>query len=364
MSDDAGNDTTRVPRPRRRLRRAELEALSPLWATLALLVVYILSIVFLINFCQHLGTCSEPNVGQFMQAHGFCTFGGRWDEPLSVERAGLWADRLLWVFISAINVLACLTAVFISLRLVSRYVRRTALAGTRVGKFLKGRRVWAVPLGLFLISMVPLAMGQEHKFLPQVYDILNCAPAQDLHGAPLLGYFIICISLLPLACLVLASCVIVWPPRTERKQRPAELARRIDALRLLLYTGTAALVTTVLRVSMTFRWGLSHLPSGENVETGTAAAVKVLQNFTSAFVSTQSASYTLFLAAVYVPALLVLSRRAEVLAGVRRPAPEREEWLKTRGLAASLSEHLPRIVAILGPFLAGPLGDLIGFLTK
>ena len=363
MSDDAGKGAVPTPPARRRLGRAELEALSPLWATLVLLLVYVLSIIFLINICPR-GTCFEPNIGEFMTRHNLCTFEGVWKEPFSVERAGLWSGRLLWVFLSSINVLACLAAVFISLRLISRDVRGTSLARTGVGGFLRGPRAAAVPLGVFLISMLPLALGRERKFLPQVYDILNCAPRQDLPSAPLLGYFIICLSLLPLACLVLASCVVIWPPRAGRKQRPAELARRMDSLRLLLYTGTAALVTTVLRVSMTFRWGLSHLPSGSDAAPDVAGVVKVLQGFASAFISTQAASYTLFLAAVYVPALLVLQGRAEALAGARLPAPQKEEWLRKRGLAASLSEHLPRVVAILGPFLAGPLGDLIGFLTK
>jgi hypothetical protein len=39
---------------------------------------------------------------------------------------------------------------------------------------------------------------------------------------------------------------------------------------------------------------------------------------------------------------------------------EREKWLRSEGLLMSHSEYLPRVVAILAPLLAGPLGDLLG----
>lgn len=52
------------------------------------------------------------------------------------------------------------------------------------------------------------------------------------------------------------------------------------------------------------------------------------------------------------------------LADPRLTPPQREEWMREQGLSASFSHHLPRVAAILGPLLAGPLGDLLGRLGK
>ncbi|HVF68619.1 MAG TPA: hypothetical protein VM914_13200 [Pyrinomonadaceae bacterium] len=363
MSARPDSRAARAETAERLRRRKALEALSPLWATLALVLVYVVAIVFFINICP-LKTCRPPDLRAFFAEHNLCDFQGAWLEDFSVERASLWPGRVLWIFISATNVLASLVAVFVCLRLVVGSVGGTALERNRVGRFLRGRWLPLVPVGVLAVSLIPLWDRElARRFLPQVYDILNCAPIRDLPGAPLIGYMTIIVSILPLACLVLASCVIVWPP-PRRRQREQELALRMNSLNVLLYAGTAALVTTVLRVSVTFRWGLSYLPSYVRPGESGAAVTKVLENFATAFISTQAGSYTLFLAAVYIPAALILRGRAAALAGKRLPMPQREEWLRSRGLSVSFSEYLPRVVAILGPFLAGPLGDLVGFLTK
>ncbi|MCA1642670.1 MAG: hypothetical protein LC785_12145 [Acidobacteria bacterium] len=351
-------------------RRRRAEALSPLWITLLVVAVYVASFVLFIN-CPG-GLCARPEIGKFFSQYQLC--GGAPAQEFLIERVRLWPGRFLWVFFTALNNLASAAALVISLRLIHNSIGGTTLARGRAGSFLRGSGLKATLAGLLLLALLLLLPKHQppdppryRAFMPQIYDLLNCAPAADLPAANPVTFITLIVGLIVVACVVLASCVIIWPASGGRRQRAGELARRMGYLRVLLYAGTATLVTTVLRISVTFHWGLAHLPPVSGNDETRAAVAKVMADFNTSFVSTQAGAYTLLLAAIYIPAALVLDGRAAALA--RRVLPqmgkkEREEWLRARGLSSSFSEHLPRIVAILGPFLAGPLGDLIGFLSK
>jgi hypothetical protein len=70
--------------------------------------------------------------------------------------------------------------------------------------------------------------------------------------------------------------------------------------------------------------------------------------------------------------MFVLRRRAQAhmeAEATERPAdfdtlPKREKWFTERGLDISFSGIFPRLAAILGPLMAGPLADLLGRLGK
>ena len=91
-------------------------------------------------------------------------------------------------------------------------------------------------------------------------------------------------------------------------------------------------------------------------------AVEAAQNFNSTVVAVAGGFNTMVLAAVYLPAAYILQRRArlEVMRSSLKLKPEdREKMLKDQGLTFSFRESLPRVAAILGPLLAGPIGDLV-----
>jgi hypothetical protein len=79
-------------------------------------------------------------------------------------------------------------------------------------------------------------------------------------------------------------------------------------------------------------------------------------------------SATLVLSAIYLPAFLILQRRAIVLAETLHPdasVKQRDEWLVENGLTTSPLKASMSTLAALAPFLAsGPLRSLIGGLLE
>ncbi|HEX9918828.1 MAG TPA: hypothetical protein VGA87_06660 [Pyrinomonadaceae bacterium] len=150
--------------------------------------------------------------------------------------------------------------------------------------------------------------------------------------------------------LAVASCTIIWR-NTGVQPEERELRNHLRLLRGLLYAGAAALVIGVLRLAATLHWGgdfwTDNSPAGEEVS-----------KLTTGIVSSLGISYTLALTSMYVPTVLVLSARARALAKNESP-DKQEEWLKNHGLTLSYLGYLPRLLALLGPILVGPVGTAL-----
>jgi hypothetical protein len=58
-----------------------------------------------------------------------------------------------------------------------------------------------------------------------------------------------------------------------------------------------------------------------------------------------------------MPSAFIFKHRAKVLAK-KLPLDKQEETLKRKGFTFSFSESMPCIIAVLGPLLAGPIGEL------
>ena len=156
--------------------------------------------------------------------------------------------------------------------------------------------------------------------------------------------------------LVLASCAILLPSRSNSSNDGLrQLSKRMNYLRSVLYVGTLVLVVGVLLMKSIFQWSLAFIRQpgdGDAVE-------KIVEGFTSSIVAADAGFYTLLLAAVYLPAAFILQWRARSLKGLPKERSERDKVLHGHGLTFSFKESFPRIVAILGPFLAGPVSELI-----
>jgi hypothetical protein len=128
--------------------------------------------------------------------------------------------------------------------------------------------------------------------------------------------------------------------------------RRLQAV---LFAGAAVLVAGVIEMDALYHWAttvatLPGLPKG-TAEAITASAIIPTGTF-----------FSLFLAAAYVPAALILRERALELASTALPSEgpaAQGEWLQKRGLGISVSAQLTSLMALLGPVLAGgPLNAL------
>jgi hypothetical protein len=88
-----------------------------------------------------------------------------------------------------------------------------------------------------------------------------------------------------------------------------------------------------------------------------------LNDTITAAVATNGIIYRLFLASIFIPAFLILRRRAQDLARVALPSAPREEqtkWLENLALTPALPRHIINLLAVVSPFLAGlPLARLL-----
>ncbi|HEV2799978.1 MAG TPA: hypothetical protein VGW12_05765 [Pyrinomonadaceae bacterium] len=155
--------------------------------------------------------------------------------------------------------------------------------------------------------------------------------------------------------LTFAACALIWRDKGET-QGEAELKRRLRLLRALLYAGAAALIIGVLRLAAALNWGGGFWASG-------SASGREASALINGIISSLGISYTLILVSMYLPTVLILNARVESLA--HAVAPENpKEWLDKRGLILSYRGYLPRLLALLGPVLIGPFGQLLNALIK
>ncbi len=281
------------------------------------------------------------------------------DAPtLEERRVAVYSARLPWLLLYAVGVVTNLFALFTALYIVWASLRDFGTSG----------RVWtlaAVLVAGFLSGLIPwLLATKEH--MPVLVPLVDCLLDTDVSGALKVIMVGNGFSLGVSAVAVLASCAALWPVAKPCAEAVAEIARRMSYLRALLYVGMIALVASVLRLTALFHWALSFLPSDDR-------AAPLVARVTSNVTSGEAAAYTLLLAAIYVPAALVLRHRALSLVPpkekrVRKSKDGKEErtlsgdeWLEENGLSVTGSpkEILPKPAAILAPLLVGSVGDLL-----
>jgi hypothetical protein len=125
-------------------------------------------------------------------------------------------------------------------------------------------------------------------------------------------------------------------------------------LKEVLTAVSAILVSGILHMGAWLRWPAALVAdkAGQEAVLGAALAITLFWGVT----------FTLMLVATYLPAALLLARRAEALLLDRSPAatePEPDQWLKDHGLFLSLQDHFPQFGLILAPLLASPLSSLL-----
>lgn len=190
------------------------------------------------------------------------------------------------------------------------------------------------------------------EYLRIFIPLINATIREDLHETEHLLVLVNSFGLAVVLLLTLASCAALYP-RNESKYPEGlkQIARQMKHLQLVLYVGTFMLVSGVLLIRSVYQWSLAF-GSRES------EAVKVAEGFFSMLLAVEGGYFTLVLAAVYVPAAFILRHRAELVSGMPEPEAEKEEELKHYNLSFSFLQSLPRIAAILGPLLAGPVGEL------
>jgi hypothetical protein len=135
------------------------------------------------------------------------------------------------------------------------------------------------------------------------------------------------------------------------------LYAKMKYLQLLLYIGTIMLIFGILLIQSMYDWSLAFILRDEQ-------AIKVAGNFYSNLLIAEGGFFTLILAAIYLPAAILLRMRASVLKDLPEDNLAKEKLLKDYNLSFSFTESLPRLLAISSPLLVGPIGELFSAFSK
>jgi hypothetical protein len=268
--------------------------------------------------------------------------------------------RFVWAFFagtSAMFSLACFAAAVV----FARAAPRTGRLGAN---------------GRMLLALVPAVvtalalLRNPQQLLIMLHSLLRGTVAADPQlGMPAVAGVMNVLNALSLSsalALAITCCLLILPHPADDRPAPvapaAELAQRLDTLettatwlRIILYVQTASMVAGVLRLSATLSWIEAFLVPGD-----VAAFGGLRMTWTAMF----GAYYSLMLAGMYLPAAYIIRERARAaIAAAPVPEATREKAYARPELSLTPGSALPRIAVMLGPVLAGPIGEFVKSLT-
>lgn len=228
------------------------------------------------------------------------------------------------------------------------------------------RLIAVIALGIFLASLgiaFIWALDETYALYRAVfsfsYDNLRQAGRQRI-SEDLLRYAMVVVSIVNVQAMVvpvvalLAACSTLASPVSGVQPDPAFWSLQMRRLKEVLSAASAILVAGVLHMGAWLRWPAALVADIKAHEAllGAALAITLFWGVT----------FTLMLVSTYLPAALLLARRAQALlleSPLQPAAPDPEQWLKDHGLFLSLQDHLPQFGLMLAPLLASPLSSLL-----
>jgi hypothetical protein len=206
-----------------------------------------------------------------------------------------------------------------------------------------------IVIGVAIDVSLFLSLLTAHDTYSPAQQLLRATVGQVLPWINKFNRFAEALSLTGTICLAAAASATLWHRDVNAEFDETQLMQRIRLLRPILYVGAATLVIAVLRLSAVHGWATSYLaPEGE--------LGKSVASLTNGIVGTLGTLLTLLLAGIYLPAVIILRARLRQLAAQQA---DPEAWMASHGVGLSLSQFLPRVVALLAPLLAGPLGAIL-----
>lgn len=284
-----------------------------------------------------------------------------------------YSSRLLWVFLTAVFFALCIAAI-----IISRSVMKDSITDT--GRQSKWQLATFIGAVIFALAVsLPVFFRTKSNYMSIVLpmheksfggngdlsiDVINFINA--------LG-FAATIFLLAASCSIIASVQrkkhLVAEENVKDPENSVDLqnaaANQIAApaqndpfqtektnARMILYIGGLMLFVGMLRVKLVSDWHLIFVSTDPN-----NPYYKLLAEFFKSSLAVQAGFYTIILAAIYLPVMYVIQSKDGA------PAAKKEEQKSGAGVF-SFAEVLPRLIAIISPFLAGPLLDLLKYFTN
>jgi len=260
-----------------------------------------------------------------------------------------YTARLAWSAVAGVYLVLLIAAAIIGVWIIYRLFTATPRCG------LTNRWPWSALLAILFVMMSWYVLRHitYGVISGALLDPTVFAQAPDLPGRQ--QFFS---SGGQITALFLAALSTLLLPSAECGDERC-LRDRTDLLKLILAVGTALLVVDVVREDALFRWAVAFIDPS-NTTTATT-----IQSLTSTIVAVRGVQGTVFLAAIYLPAALILRARAwRTVPASAATIPEATQWLRDRGLLdSSAAAQLRPVVAVLLPLitgmLSGPAADVL-----
>jgi hypothetical protein len=133
-------------------------------------------------------------------------------------------------------------------------------------------------------------------------------------------------------------------------------SEQLKNIKAILYIGGLMLFVGVLQLKLLGEWHVLFLSNDPK-----DPSVSFLTDFFAQSAGVRAGYYVIMLAIIYLPVAYVIQDRADSLA---RTNVDVQPALQEEGLSFSFREFLPRLLTIISPFLAGPLFEFVGYLSK
>ncbi|MDX6382916.1 MAG: hypothetical protein QOK48_489 [Blastocatellia bacterium] len=259
--------------------------------------------------------------------------------PEAVEATAKYSGRLTSSFLGMAYLIVCVVGLAVGGRIfyqsiavdVAVPIRWIALVAAALIGF------WIV-----LYLMPALHMPLMQSLGPRTIDLDLAGATANVDRLNALGY---------ISAMLLSLTVYTVLYRLRDATDLKQLGKGMKSLNSILYAGTLILIVGIIFEKALLQWAFTFTSRYEPL-------VKAADSFTAALLAYDGGYYTLLLAALYLPAAFMLRRQGA------RLVDHDPKALEQYGLNFSFTESLPRMFAILGPLLAGPVGELFGRLSK
>ena len=262
-------------------------------------------------------------------------------------------SRYIWLTTVVVALVAGVYALILcALLIYQSHPRPRLLAVTAIGIFFAS-------IGVVFIWSLDETYSLYRAVFSFSYDNLRQAGPQRI-SEHLLRYAMTVVSIVNVQAVIvpivvlLAACSTLAPPVTGNLPNPEFCALQMKRLKEVLTAAAAILVAGILHMGAWLRWPAA-LVADKNAHEAMLGAALAITLF-------WGVTFTLMLVSTYLPAALLLAKRAQALlqdSPSTQSVPIPEEWLKEHGLFLSLQDHLPQFGLMLAPLLASPLSSLL-----
>lgn len=267
-----------------------------------------------------------------------------------------YSGRAVFVFLSNLYFLVCLIAACICLYIVYKCLKESVFFPLKKDAFYA--RIGVAAVGGITLAATFCLYNHPEIFMPVFEFLLKNKIETELPAAREMLKVVNSFGFSVCLMLCLTICVILYAPvKPTNPEGLVQGSQKMRYLRTVLYLGTMILVIGMLLIRSVQQWSLAFMLRSEQT-------IKTAENFFSNLLAVEGGFFTLVLAAAYLPAAFIVRWQVEQIQGLPEAEAEKEKSLQNYHLTFSFNEALPKIIAILGPILAGPVGDLFTKLIK